>query len=443
MKRNLEQRSGITLIALVITIGVLLILAGVTIATLTGENGILTKANQAKEKKTQGEAEDKIRVALNGWMIEKYTGKMTLEEFLKKEFDLQEELKKDEDGNLYIPIGDYTAIVGADGELKGIGETKNIALGPEIVKIELTSTVNSINVKTEAKNAENATYTYYIGSTEENLEEKASNGTGEYEFSGLMPSTTYYVKVRVKTSVGMKEKTESKITVANALPTILNDEVKVSEKTPTSLKIQAKATDEDGDKITYKLYFGEELKATSEQLNSGEVATFQVDNLSNYTEYTYHVTASDAYETATSEIKVGKTQCPGNTLDCTSGYSCNSGWQEYCAGNKCGTWLINCPDCGRGMQSGFANGGFTHNCTNGVVITLLASEYAYCPTCKTKYDGNTWGHYYICKHGEYHYHYIDHKCRHGYTSAHSQKCSHDQTSSHKYCDHNANGVAHD
>ena len=38
-----EDNFGITLIALVITIIVLLILAGVAIATLTGENGVLTK----------------------------------------------------------------------------------------------------------------------------------------------------------------------------------------------------------------------------------------------------------------------------------------------------------------------------------------------------------------------------------------------------------------
>ena len=45
--RNIK---GITLIALVITIIVLLILAAVSIAVLTGENGILTKANVAKER---------------------------------------------------------------------------------------------------------------------------------------------------------------------------------------------------------------------------------------------------------------------------------------------------------------------------------------------------------------------------------------------------------
>ena len=44
------REDGITLIALVITIIVLLILAAVSIATLTGEHGILTRAQDAKEE---------------------------------------------------------------------------------------------------------------------------------------------------------------------------------------------------------------------------------------------------------------------------------------------------------------------------------------------------------------------------------------------------------
>ncbi len=49
LNKILKERKGITLIALVITIIVLLILAGVSIATLTGENGILNQAQKAKE----------------------------------------------------------------------------------------------------------------------------------------------------------------------------------------------------------------------------------------------------------------------------------------------------------------------------------------------------------------------------------------------------------
>ena len=62
-KLNLKlknNRKGITLIALVITIIVLLILAGVSIATLTGKNGILTRATEASEK-TEEAKEDELR----------------------------------------------------------------------------------------------------------------------------------------------------------------------------------------------------------------------------------------------------------------------------------------------------------------------------------------------------------------------------------------------
>ena len=62
----LKNNKGITLIALVITIIVLLILAGVSIAMLTGENGILTQAQKADDHTAIAEAADKINMALNG-----------------------------------------------------------------------------------------------------------------------------------------------------------------------------------------------------------------------------------------------------------------------------------------------------------------------------------------------------------------------------------------
>ena len=58
MKEKIRNKRGITLIALVVTIIVLLILAGVTIATLTGENGILTKAQEAKEKTDKAQKDE-------------------------------------------------------------------------------------------------------------------------------------------------------------------------------------------------------------------------------------------------------------------------------------------------------------------------------------------------------------------------------------------------
>ena len=61
-QKHLKGEKGITLIALVITIIVLLILAAVSIATLTGDNGILTKAQTAKEKNDAAEKEETAKL---------------------------------------------------------------------------------------------------------------------------------------------------------------------------------------------------------------------------------------------------------------------------------------------------------------------------------------------------------------------------------------------
>ena len=64
-----KKNKGITLIALVITIVVLLILAGVTIATLTGDNGILTRAQEAKEKTEEAAKREEAELAdLNSYI---------------------------------------------------------------------------------------------------------------------------------------------------------------------------------------------------------------------------------------------------------------------------------------------------------------------------------------------------------------------------------------
>ena len=70
MRGKLKQAKGITLIALVITIIVLLILAGVSIAMLTGQNGILTQANNAKIEQSHGSVREGIALAYNEYQIE-------------------------------------------------------------------------------------------------------------------------------------------------------------------------------------------------------------------------------------------------------------------------------------------------------------------------------------------------------------------------------------
>lgn len=116
MRVGIKEKGGITLIALVITIIVLLILAGVAIITLTGDNGILTKAGIAKEE-TRGSSVEEAR---NLWKINQETDNyaengtvQTLEELLEnleKQKLITEEERKIINDTGKVTIGSRTII---------------------------------------------------------------------------------------------------------------------------------------------------------------------------------------------------------------------------------------------------------------------------------------------------------------------------------------------
>ena len=70
-----NNQKGITLVALVITIIVLLILAGVTIAALSGDNGILKRGSEAKVQTNVQNAKDLINLGVQECMTNYYNGK--------------------------------------------------------------------------------------------------------------------------------------------------------------------------------------------------------------------------------------------------------------------------------------------------------------------------------------------------------------------------------
>ena len=86
LKKLGKTEKAITLIALVITIIILLILAGVSIATLTGENGILTRANEAKEQTGVAEEREMVELSAQAALIDN-NGKEILEQHLNSELE--------------------------------------------------------------------------------------------------------------------------------------------------------------------------------------------------------------------------------------------------------------------------------------------------------------------------------------------------------------------
>ena len=74
---NRRKEKGITLIALIITIIILLILAGVSIAMLTGNNGILTQAQKAKTETEQAQVDEENTLANYESYLNSYSGENT------------------------------------------------------------------------------------------------------------------------------------------------------------------------------------------------------------------------------------------------------------------------------------------------------------------------------------------------------------------------------
>ena len=134
------KEKGITLIALVITIVILLILAGITITTLTGNNGILTQANNAKKATGYKSEEEKIKVAIAGSKAINYQGEYSCNA-LQKEFDYQfgkgkTHIRKNMDGSVEVQLEEKekTYIVFNTGEISlkvDWKEAKEKAIIPE------------------------------------------------------------------------------------------------------------------------------------------------------------------------------------------------------------------------------------------------------------------------------------------------------------------------
>ena len=91
-----QKKNGITLIALVVTIVVLLILAGASIAMLVGENGIINKAKQAKRENLESQLLEELKLKVIDIQIQKQ-GEATLQ-------DIVDNLKSDTENEYIISL---------------------------------------------------------------------------------------------------------------------------------------------------------------------------------------------------------------------------------------------------------------------------------------------------------------------------------------------------
>ena len=122
-----KENKGITLIALAVTIIVMLILAGVTIAALTSENGIINQASKVKETSKVAKTEEEARLEYSNLILEKQM------EGHGEETELSDVIGKleengyetaEKDGKNYIKIGEYYYEIKLENEQVSIAREK-------------------------------------------------------------------------------------------------------------------------------------------------------------------------------------------------------------------------------------------------------------------------------------------------------------------------------
>ena len=220
----MKQKNGITLIALVITVIVLLILAGISIIAISGENGVLTKSIQAKETHKVAELEEKLKLIATEEQV-KNNGSIDLESYIQnlKEKNLPEvnSIEKQADGSYQIYMENKYMF-----EIKQVGNSiqisymgKNDEEPPKIVGVQTSKTTNSISVTVEAEGTANSKYTYYIKENDqEDFQKVKENTSNQYTFENLKQNTIYNIKVIITNKFGIQaEKTVNETT--GELPT--------------------------------------------------------------------------------------------------------------------------------------------------------------------------------------------------------------------------------
>ena len=131
-----KQVQGITLIALVVTVIVLLILAGVALNLTVGDNGLFKRAQNATDTWQEASEREAIELAVAGMQIgsmqETGMTKQELENSLKEQFGDEASVEDNEDGSFLVTIGENKYYVGEDGEIIDSSNMVKISTADEL-----------------------------------------------------------------------------------------------------------------------------------------------------------------------------------------------------------------------------------------------------------------------------------------------------------------------
>ena len=306
MKRN----KGITLIALVITIIVLLILAGVSIATLTGENGLLKQATTSKEETIKAQLKEEIELAIAAIQAEELPkGKqVTLESLAGRDGQLASAEELIKQGGITAELGEP----GIVGEYKGynytIDDKFKVTIEDKVQGISISYKVNptgytnqNITLTITAESTNGAISK--IENTKGNLQ---SNEDGTYT---ITKNGNYEFTVIDETN-----ETKSKTVTINTIDKIKPNEIKLTISNITTTGFTIKADTEDGEEtdesvksgIEKYVYYVKSSKDSEYTAYESTKASYTFNTLETGTEYTIYIVAYDKagnINTSTEEIQ--------------------------------------------------------------------------------------------------------------------------------------------
>ena len=317
---------AITLIALIVTIIVLLILAGVTINLAVNNQGIFNKAKTATGAYKMAGAREKIETLMSEYVMEKVTNEsLTLKDYLTGKEGIGN-ITDNGDGTLSVEVDDvYLFKIKDDGTevidtetLKGIVPNVSYELYSDTAgtsKIDKTKKYDKIYIGVKVSNASDYTSTPTIelkDTSGKTLSSTSVNGfNGYYEVN---KEGSFTLKVTGTNKDGTRSKTQT-ITIANLA--ILPGSTILRAKAPKISVSGLKYADLDGDGIADGIIVADISEASKDYPggnpwgNSNGSFSYtkkETSELREYSENTYEYTNADGYKVEGTLIK-----CTNNT----------------------------------------------------------------------------------------------------------------------------------
>ena len=369
----------------------MLILGGITISIVFNEDGVISKAQEAKEKTEIAQLQERLELAkLSAYINEEY--KFNLDDYFQSLEDegiignKEEDIVDNGDGTYEITTDDgyiFEITVKPDKENPEEVEIEYSGKvdGPRIRKINATRVNDStITVEVEALNAEGATYTYSYkkdGETEW-VEASTGNSSNTYRFEDLDVNAGYSIKVKVEKEGKSVEK-ETKVAAPGAIPggdeALTEGTITVGEEQWSNGQASIEVSTNTGLQIEYQI--NATIEGNWETPTQGKITGLRDGDkvnirLTNGTRYGEPVTITISDEKAPEKATIRLTSTSviiGETLTATVTHTDNESGVDI-ANSK---WVMTTSEAEIGTAEGDISkytGSFT---TNGETLTLNSS----------------------------------------------------------------------